>query len=156
NRADVRHLPLQTEPVLPARRDRRAARRRQRASLCRDAEGHARPHPVHSHHAQPADDGDRKSPVRRDNGRTGRLEADLCSIELSDNQRRGANALQHPNVLTTMMSLLAGIAALLGTSCLLIACDVKVGKEGVSVDVAHGKATDDWMRTYSLKPGGRL
>jgi len=55
-----------------------------------------------------------------------------------------------------MMSRLAGIASLLGTLCLVIACDVKVGKEGVSVDVAHGKATDDWKRTYSLKPGGRL
>jgi DUF4097 and DUF4098 domain-containing protein YvlB len=55
-----------------------------------------------------------------------------------------------------MMSRLAGIAGLLGTLCLAIACDVKVGKEGVSVDVAHGKATDEWRRTYSLKPGGRL
>jgi len=55
-----------------------------------------------------------------------------------------------------MMSRFAGIAALLGTLCLVIACDVKVGKEGVSVDVAHGKASDEWKRSYSLKPGGRL
>lgn len=55
-----------------------------------------------------------------------------------------------------MMSRLAGIAGLLGTLCLVMACDVKVGQDGVSVDVAHGKATDEWTRTYSLKPGGRL
>jgi putative adhesin len=55
-----------------------------------------------------------------------------------------------------MMSRLVSIAALLGTLCLVIACDVKVGKEGVSVDVAHGKASDEWKRSYSLPPGGRL
>jgi hypothetical protein len=55
-----------------------------------------------------------------------------------------------------MMSRLAGIAGLLCTLCLVIGCDVKVGKEGVSVDVAHGRATDEWKRAYSLKPGGRL
>jgi hypothetical protein len=38
-----------------------------------------------------------------------------------------------------------------------IACDIKVSKEGdVSVDVASGKASDDWKRTYSLPKGGRL
>src|SRR4029079_10726721 len=38
-----------------------------------------------------------------------------------------------------------------------IACDVKVSKEGdVSVDVASGKASDEWRRTYSLPKGGRL
>lgn len=55
-----------------------------------------------------------------------------------------------------MMSRLASIAGLLGTLCLVIACDVKVGKEGVSVDVTHSNASDEWKRTYSLKPGGRL
>jgi DUF4097 and DUF4098 domain-containing protein YvlB len=55
-----------------------------------------------------------------------------------------------------MMSRLAGIAGLLGTLSIVIACDVKVGQNGVSVDVAHGKATDEWKRTYTLKPGGRL
>jgi hypothetical protein len=55
-----------------------------------------------------------------------------------------------------MMSRLASIAGLLGTLCLVIACDVKVGKEGVSVDVTHANARDEWKRTYSLKPGGRL
>jgi hypothetical protein len=37
-----------------------------------------------------------------------------------------------------------------------IACDVKVGKDGLSVDVASGKATDEWTRTYTLLKGGRL
>ena len=38
-----------------------------------------------------------------------------------------------------------------------IACDVKVSKDGdVSVDVASGKANDEWRRTYSLPKGGRL
>ena len=37
------------------------------------------------------------------------------------------------------------------------ACDVKVGENGgVSVDFAGSKATDEWVRTYDLKPGGRL
>lgn len=38
-----------------------------------------------------------------------------------------------------------------------IACDIKVGKDGgVSVDVASGKAADEWQRTYALPKGGRL
>jgi hypothetical protein len=38
-----------------------------------------------------------------------------------------------------------------------LACDIKVGKDGdVSVDVASGKASDEWQRTYSLSTGGRL
>jgi len=38
-----------------------------------------------------------------------------------------------------------------------VACDIKVSKEGdVSVDVASGKASDEWRRTYSLPKGGRL
>ena len=39
--ADVRHLQVPPEPVLPARRDRRAARRREHRPLRRDAAGHA-------------------------------------------------------------------------------------------------------------------
>lgn len=43
--------------------------------------------------------------------------------------------------------------------CLAVAgvgCDVKVGKDGLSLDVASGKATDEWTRTYTLAKGGRL
>jgi hypothetical protein len=38
-----------------------------------------------------------------------------------------------------------------------VACDVKISKDGdVSVDVASGKASDEWRRTFSLPQGGRL
>ena len=38
-----------------------------------------------------------------------------------------------------------------------IACDVKVGEGGgLSVDLAAGKASDEWVRSYTIKPGGRL
>jgi Toastrack DUF4097 len=38
-----------------------------------------------------------------------------------------------------------------------IACDVKVGERGgLSVDFRGGKATDEWVRSYDLQPGGRL
>jgi hypothetical protein len=37
-----------------------------------------------------------------------------------------------------------------------IACDIKVGEGGFSVDVASGKATDEWTRTYELAKGGRV
>jgi hypothetical protein len=38
-----------------------------------------------------------------------------------------------------------------------IACDIKVSKEGdVSVDVASGKASDEWKRSYTLPKGGRF
>jgi putative adhesin len=39
---------------------------------------------------------------------------------------------------------------------LLTACDVRVGDNGVSVGVASGKASDQWVRTYTLQPGGQL
>ena len=36
-------------------------------------------------------------------------------------------------------------------------CDVKVGESGgLSVDFTAGRATDEWVRTYDIKPGGRL
>jgi Toastrack DUF4097 len=48
---------------------------------------------------------------------------------------------------------------LVGAICvvsLVAACDVKVGQDGVSVDVVHGKAADEWKRSYRLAPGGHL
>ena len=45
------------------------------------------------------------------------------------------------------------VVCLLGTG---VACDVKVGKDGLSLDVASGKAADEWTRTYTLPKGGRL
>jgi hypothetical protein len=37
-----------------------------------------------------------------------------------------------------------------------LGCDVKVGENGLSLNVAQGKATDDWVRTYSVSPGGHV
>jgi hypothetical protein len=36
------------------------------------------------------------------------------------------------------------------------ACDVQVGKDGFSMDLAAGRAQDTWTRSYPLAPGGRL
>jgi hypothetical protein len=37
------------------------------------------------------------------------------------------------------------------------ACDVKVGEDGgLSVDLSAGRASDEWVRTYEIKPGGSL
>jgi hypothetical protein len=35
-------------------------------------------------------------------------------------------------------------------------CDVKVGEQGLSFGVTEGRATDEWTRTYTLPPDGRL
>jgi hypothetical protein len=44
--------------------------------------------------------------------------------------------------------------------CLAVAvsgCDVKVGEQGgVSIDMARGKATDEWKRSYTIPATGRL
>ena len=45
------------------------------------------------------------------------------------------------------------VVCLIGTAA---ACDVKVGKDGLSVDVVSGKANDEWTRSYTLSKGGRL
>ena len=47
--------------------------------------------------------------------------------------------------------------ALFGAALFLSACDVHVGDNGgVSVDLAHGKATDQWTRSYTIARGGQL
>ena len=70
------------EPVLPARRDRRAARRCQHRPLRRDAPGDAGLHAVHPHHPQPQDHGDCRPALRRDDGGAGGVEADFGAVEL--------------------------------------------------------------------------
>jgi DUF4097 and DUF4098 domain-containing protein YvlB len=35
-------------------------------------------------------------------------------------------------------------------------CDINVGEHGFSMDVASGKAQDEWTRTYTIAAGGRL
>jgi hypothetical protein len=56
------------------------------------------------------------------------------------------------NRLTTGVLRLAVLAA--AFTC--AGCDVKVGDNGVSFDVTHGRAEDEWTRTYTLAKGGRL
>ena len=46
--------------------------------------------------------------------------------------------------------------AALATVSLGAGCDVRVGENGVSVDVTNGRANDEWKRTYALAKGGRL
>jgi hypothetical protein len=48
------------------------------------------------------------------------------------------------------------MALVLVGAALAAACDVKVGEQGVSVDIANGKASDLWTRSYPITPGGRL
>jgi DUF4097 and DUF4098 domain-containing protein YvlB len=48
------------------------------------------------------------------------------------------------------------LSALLVTAALGAGCDVHVGENGVSVDVARGKAADDWTRSYTLAKGGTV
>jgi hypothetical protein len=55
-----------------------------------------------------------------------------------------------------MTKRLAGPGGVLSLVLLSIACDVKVGEQGLSFDIGGGKVTDEWNRTYTLKPGGRL
>ena len=47
-------------------------------------------------------------------------------------------------------------AALLCTALFVSACDVSVGDGGLSFGIARGKASDEWTRTYTVSPGGRL
>jgi DUF4097 and DUF4098 domain-containing protein YvlB len=45
---------------------------------------------------------------------------------------------------------------LLALAVLATGCDVRVGERGISVDLAEGKARDEWIRTYTIAPGGTL
>lgn len=44
----------------------------------------------------------------------------------------------------------------LAAAILLSGCDVRVGENGVSVGIIEGKATDEWVRTYTLSASGTL
>ncbi|HET9360776.1 MAG TPA: DUF4097 family beta strand repeat-containing protein [Vicinamibacterales bacterium] len=55
-----------------------------------------------------------------------------------------------------MTKRLAWPGGVLSLVLLSIACDVKVGEQGLSFDIGGGKVTEEWDRTYTLKPGGRL
>lgn len=46
---------------------------------------------------------------------------------------------------------------LLLVACVLAAgCDVQVGEKGFSLDIAEGRARDEWLRTYTLPAGGTV
>jgi hypothetical protein len=65
-----------------------------------------------------------------------------------------SNDPHDPNVLPFMA--LRRSSALLLAAVLLSGCDVRVGEHGVSLDIVEGKATEEWTRSYSLRPGGEL
>jgi hypothetical protein len=46
--------------------------------------------------------------------------------------------------------------ALILAATLAAACDVHVGENGVSLDVSHAKAVEEWSRSYTLTKGGSL
>ena len=46
--------------------------------------------------------------------------------------------------------------AVLALSILVAGCDINVGEHGFSMDVASGKAQDEWTRSYTVSAGGRL
>ena len=48
------------------------------------------------------------------------------------------------------------LAALLIATALAAGCDVHVGENGLSVDVAHGRAADEWRRSYTVNKGGTV
>lgn len=43
-----------------------------------------------------------------------------------------------------------------GILCGAAACDVQVGGDGLSMELATGRAQDSWTRSYAITPGGRL
>jgi hypothetical protein len=51
----------------------------------------------------------------------------------------------------------AALCGMLAVSALAVAgCDVQVGDKGVSFDIASGRASEQWDRTYRLEKGGHF
>ena len=48
------------------------------------------------------------------------------------------------------------LLAIVFAGALAAGCDIEVGDKGVSFDIAKGKATDEWVRNYTVRPGGRV
>lgn len=46
--------------------------------------------------------------------------------------------------------------AVLAVSFVVAGCDINVGEHGFSMDVASGKAQNEWTRSYTVASGGRL
>ena len=55
-----------------------------------------------------------------------------------------------------MPALIRAVPVILLCGLVLSACDIQVGDNGVSVDLAQGRMRDEWRRTYTISPGGRL
>lgn len=55
-----------------------------------------------------------------------------------------------------MSKRLAWPSGVLFAALLSIACDVKVGEGGLSLDIGGGKVTDEWTRSYTIQSGGHL
>jgi hypothetical protein len=51
---------------------------------------------------------------------------------------------------------LASFPAVLAMALLVAGCDVSVGEHGFSMDIASGKAQDEWTRSYTVAEGGSL
>lgn len=57
----------------------------------------------------------------------------------------------------TRLNVRCGLSpAILVLAVLAAGCDISVGEHGLSLDIASGKAQDEWTRTYTIAPGGRL
>ncbi len=55
------------------------------------------------------------------------------------------------------MRKLSLLALVLSVGLSVAACDIQAGENGdFSVDIASGKATDTWSRTYTVAAGGRF
>ena len=44
----------------------------------------------------------------------------------------------------------------LGLAVASAACDVKVSDTRIALDLAEGRASDEWSRAYTLPEGGRI
>ena len=52
---------------------------------------------------------------------------------------------------TSLLLVCLAVAGLAGGGC-----DVRAGNGGFSVDLASGRASDEWKKTYTIAPGGRF
>ncbi len=51
---------------------------------------------------------------------------------------------------------IAAFPAIFALSLVVAGCDISVGEHGFSMDVASGKAQEEWTRTYTVAAGGHL
>src|SRR5678816_3501860 len=91
------------------------------------------------------DNGDRRPPLRGDNGGARRVEADFGPVELSCPPSR-----MYPRRSSMDSRVYRRIGALaLPLAVLLAGCDLSLGH-------LAARATDEWTHTYPLSPGGEV